>query len=310
MENKKVSVIIPVYNVQEYLDRCLESLIHQTYDNLEIVLVDDGSTDNSGQICDNYADKDDRVVVYHIDNSGVSNARNFALKQVSGDLCMFVDSDDYVELNLVQELISAMDQFGVDLVTCADDQRKLSDTEYDVIKVDEYDFNANYQHPISWGVLYKTALIRDLKFALDLYVGEDSLFIAQAINRCDTVVHVNERLYHHILYDESLSQGLYDDRKYTEVIAWQRIVEEFTNQPSKMQKNCQIAFVRRCYSGLIKANNQFDIQKRKFMLKNVRTHWKQVISARIVWKEKVSLTLMAMFGQIYIDLFQTAKRRG
>lgn len=99
-----------------------------------------------------------------------------------------MDSDDYVELNLVQELISAMDQFGVDLVTCADDQSKLSDTEYDVIKVDEYDFNANYQHPISWGVLYKTALIRDLKFALDLYVGEDSLFIAQAINRCDTAL--------------------------------------------------------------------------------------------------------------------------
>src|SRR5688572_25654014 len=100
-----ISIIVPVYNVEPYLERCIQSIIDQSYTNLEIILVNDGSTDNSGAICDIYALKDDRIKVYHIVNGGSSIARNYGLKKSHGDYIGFVDSDDWVKPNMFKELI-------------------------------------------------------------------------------------------------------------------------------------------------------------------------------------------------------------
>ena len=100
-----VSVIVPVYNVEKYLPRCLDSLVNQTYEKLEILLVDDGSADSSGEICDAYATKDNRIRVFHIHNGGVSNARNLALDNMTGDYVTFVDSDDWLEVNWVENAL-------------------------------------------------------------------------------------------------------------------------------------------------------------------------------------------------------------
>ena len=105
---KLISVIIPVYNVEPYLPKCLESVCNQTYDNLEIILIDDGSTDNSGQICDMWAERDSRIVVIHKENGGVSAARNDGLKRAKGELIGFVDSDDWVEPSMYKKLFSAI----------------------------------------------------------------------------------------------------------------------------------------------------------------------------------------------------------
>lgn len=95
MANKLVSIIVPVYNVEKYLPKCVDSLINQTYKNVEIILVDDGSTDQSGNICDTYLEKDNRIVVLHKKNGGLSDARNFGIEHAKGDYYSFVDSDDY-----------------------------------------------------------------------------------------------------------------------------------------------------------------------------------------------------------------------
>ena len=119
MENKRlVSVIIPVYNVANYLFSCLDSVIHQSYSNLEIILVDDGSTDNSGTICDDYAQKDKRITVFHKKNEGVALARIDGFKRSSGELVTFIDSDDYVELDFVEKLVSPFEQYEIDLSIC------------------------------------------------------------------------------------------------------------------------------------------------------------------------------------------------
>lgn len=101
----KVSVIVPVYNVERYLSRCIESVINQTYDNIELILVDDGSTDTSGQLCDSYGSKDNRIIVIHKNNGGVSSARNVALKAVTGDYIMFLDGDDALDLNTIESCV-------------------------------------------------------------------------------------------------------------------------------------------------------------------------------------------------------------
>lgn len=107
-QKELVSIIVPVYKVEEYIRPCLDSLINQTYTNLEIILVDDGSPDNSGQICEEYAQKDSRITVLHKENGGMSDARNFAAPRVHGEYLTFVDSDDVIKLNLVETLLELL----------------------------------------------------------------------------------------------------------------------------------------------------------------------------------------------------------
>jgi glycosyltransferase involved in cell wall biosynthesis len=118
--NKCVSIIIPVYNVEKYISRCIESCINQTYAEVEVILVDDKSSDSSGKICDNYALKDRRINVIHCaNNSGPSTARNIGMKNASGDYFIFVDSDDYIEKNAVEILIEAEKKYQADLVVAS-----------------------------------------------------------------------------------------------------------------------------------------------------------------------------------------------
>ena len=118
MREEKVSIVVPVYNVEKYLKRCVESLLNQTYSNIEIILVDDGSSDHCPVLCDNYAKKDDRVIVIHKKNGGLSDARNCGLLKASGEYILYVDSDDYIERDSCEKLIVGMIE-NVDVVVGA-----------------------------------------------------------------------------------------------------------------------------------------------------------------------------------------------
>lgn len=126
-----VSIIVPVYNVEKYLSKCIESIIHQTYDNLEIILCDDGSTDNSPSICDEYARRDPRVKVIHKANGGLSDARNAGLNAVSGAYVSFVDSDDYLETDAIEVLMATAVRYNVPIVHM---KSKIISAEYKVLE--------------------------------------------------------------------------------------------------------------------------------------------------------------------------------
>lgn len=114
----KISVIIPVYNVEKYLNKCIRSVLAQTYKNIEILLVDDGSDDNSGNICDEWAAKDSRIIVFHKKNGGQGTARNLALDNIKGDYVLFVDSDDEIDCYMIEKMLKPMDEKCYDLVMC------------------------------------------------------------------------------------------------------------------------------------------------------------------------------------------------
>ena len=116
--NPLISLVIPVYNVEKYLDKCMESVLAQTYDNYEVILVDDGSTDNSGKMCDEYAERDSRVTVYHQKNSGVSVARNVGIENAKGEFISFIDSDDWVDESYLEKLVNAQIKYNADLTIC------------------------------------------------------------------------------------------------------------------------------------------------------------------------------------------------
>ena len=129
---EKVSIIVPVYNVQKYLEECLKSLMNQSYNNLEIILVDDGSTDNSGKICDEYAKKDSRIIIIHQKNFGAANAKNKGLDICSGELVTFMDSDDIVELNWIEIMVNTLHKYKADMVECCVD--KLYIDKYEIVE--------------------------------------------------------------------------------------------------------------------------------------------------------------------------------
>ncbi len=116
MSNIKISIIVPVYQAEKHLEQCLDSLVNQTYVNLEIILVDDGSHDNSLAICNQYKDKDQRIIVVHQDNAGVSTARNVGINKASGEYIYFVDSDDWIEINTIEELVRDVEENALDCV--------------------------------------------------------------------------------------------------------------------------------------------------------------------------------------------------
>lgn len=122
MEGALISVIVPVYNIKEYLPRCVESITKQTYSNLEILLVDDGSTDGTGALCDELAQKDSRIRVYHKKNGGSSSARNLGLKEAKGELVAFVDSDDYIEADMYERLIKGMQVWKAEIAQIGRDE--------------------------------------------------------------------------------------------------------------------------------------------------------------------------------------------
>lgn len=177
-----VSVITPIYNVENYLNECIDSLLRQTYTNLEILLVNDGSTDNSLRICESY--NDSRIRIITKENGGLSSARNIALDQAKGVYILFVDSDDYVENNYVERLVVAIqsDKYA-DVVQCSYRKSGLVNQVYthdsvEISGVDAFEdyFNCTTLTPMVWDKIYKKSIIGDLRFELGRTM-EDAIFL-------------------------------------------------------------------------------------------------------------------------------------
>ena len=179
-----ISVIVPVYNAEKYLRECLDSIVNQTYKNIEIILVDDGSTDGSGAICDEYADKDVRIKVYHIPNGGVSNARNLGIDNANGEYLMFVDSDDEVSRDCIEKLYCAIEYKEQDLVIgnfCdVYENRKIIQHENLSIIGNLQDDYANIRILLQgpWGKLYRSEILKKnkIRFRVDISLTEDQIF--------------------------------------------------------------------------------------------------------------------------------------
>lgn len=159
MKNDLISIIIPVYNVEKYLVRCMESVLNQTYANLEIVLVDDGSPDNCGDICDRYAKIDSRIKVYHKLNGGLSDARNYGVERANGTYITFIDSDDYIASNYIEYLYQLIQKYNSDISVCCMVETKDNHAKYGV--------NAALpDEQLLAGVQASMALLRDLYMVL------------------------------------------------------------------------------------------------------------------------------------------------
>lgn len=202
----KVSIIIPVYNVATYLRQCMDSLLAQTYPALEIILVDDGSKDESGSICDQYAQKDPRVVVIHQENAGAANAKNIGLDCATGDYVTFMDSDDYAEHRWIETMVQALESAGADAVECDFDKVYVNHAEvanhYEkecVFTAEEYlgQYLGNWTCSLFWNKLFRAKLVEDIRFRRERRCIDDEFFTYKAMGKATKILRIPKVLYHY-----------------------------------------------------------------------------------------------------------------
>ncbi len=220
-----ISVIIAIYNPGKYLRPCLDSIVNQTYKNLEIILVDDGSTDDSLSVCKEYAEKDNRIIVHHKENSGVSATRNQGIRLAHGDYFSFIDSDDILEPDAYEYMISLVKEHGADAVnyehyiTYPDREiiHKLSDNNYGLFEKDQAIAQLVHNVMFAWNKLFSKKIITNLYFDESIARGEDSLFSIFAFDKADKIWFEQRPLYHYIQSNNSAVRGKFRESQLSAV---------------------------------------------------------------------------------------------
>lgn len=222
-KNPKVSIIIPAYNIAPYLERCLESVRHQTYKELQIIIVDDGSTDQTGQIADSFAERDKRFHVIHKENRGVSAARKTGLEKAEGDYIGFVDGDDYIEPEMYEKLVDLAVEYGADIAHCGyqmvfpdrldmyhgTKQLKVQDTYTGVKDLLE----GNLVEPGLWNKIYRRNLFDQINYDENIVINEDLLLNYFLFHRSEKAVFIDVPYYHYMVRKNSASTSEWNEHK-------------------------------------------------------------------------------------------------
>ncbi|MDR7073367.1 glycosyltransferase family 2 protein [Fictibacillus barbaricus] len=216
-EETKVSVVVPIYKVEKYIHRCIDSILNQTYKNLEIILVNDGSPDRCGKIAEDYGSKDNRIKVIHKENGGLSDARNYGMKQVTGEFTMFVDSDDWLEIEMINNMVNSAITNKADVVQSAFyyayEDKLLLDRIYDSQNASpEILDKKTLMHELvtnekvknfAWGKLYKTEIIRDIPFKKGV-LFEDVFWAHHVMHRVNTFLMLKQPYYNYYQRNDSI----------------------------------------------------------------------------------------------------------
>ena len=241
-----ITIIVPVWNAEAFLPRFLRSLRAQTWPNLELLLVDDGSTDRSPELLDTAAAADARIHVLHLPHRGVAFARNAALDEARGDYLMFADTDDLVDPQYAELLYRVSVYSGAPVVTCPA-KDVCGEPESDIYSCDTekeaclkglspsvkclsrsgFDYLRHESHKVVWGAIYRRDVVSGLRFSGKYAVSTDTLFFARVLSRCQTIVHLDVPLYCYIMREGSVSSRPYDRKRFDDILVWLEISRFF-----------------------------------------------------------------------------------
>lgn len=288
-----VSIVVPVYNVEAYVAVCIESLLRQTYRNIQIILVDDGSTDKSGTICDSYAQKDDRVVVIHQKNGGLSAARNSGIAVASGDWIAVVDGDDYVHPQYIEDMLSAALHNNCEMAICH--FKKVSDkdsaiypythTSCSVLTKEHvlatWHGQRKYIETMAWNKLYKRILFEGIEYPIGK-IHEDVFTTHRLVDRASNIAILSQPLYFYVQRGNSIIQSKVSIKRVQHSIEAQLLRLSFFAQ------NHYTLAVRKLRCGLVKYLLYYP--------------YALLINSDIAWREKKATIkyLYKLLGQIMI----------
>lgn len=234
-----VSVIVPVYNVEKYICGCITSILSQTYKNLQVILVDDGTPDNSGKICDEFAQKDDRVLVIHKENGGLSSARNAGLDAAKGKYIMFIDSDDYIVDNAVEILVEECEKYDTDFVqfdtihtTCPEYSPQHASENYGIeMLTDLRQMYWKMYKTLGPGVsactrLHKKDLFDELRFKEGI-IHEDDHFTLYALQKAKSGLYLDAKLYYYVIHENSILTSQFSKKNLDVLYVLKCRIQEF-----------------------------------------------------------------------------------
>ena len=311
----QISIVVPVYNVENYLQYSVGSLRKQTYENIEIILVDDGSTDSSGEICDQYAREDDRIKVLHIENGGLSNARNTGVKESSTDWIVFIDSDDYYDHRAIEYLVELRDKYRVDLVATPvievrnyensdflGDFREKYSGKLDRRTALEQMFYGNYVGTHSGGKLYKKEILLRFPYPNGM-LYEDLALAYEHIASCENIAVSDLNLYKYYRRPGSIVNSKYSDRllDFYKAMEWNRsyIERDYPND-KEMRRALNVRYV---FNGLhivhamLSSGMYSDVNK---IRKEYTRYFNDIIpNPNITGKNKVKYLMLLVSPKLY-----------
>lgn len=259
--NDLISVIVPIYAVEEFLDQCIESIVSQTHKNLEIILVDDGSPDRCGQMCDAWAEKDRRIKVIHKENGGLSDARNAGLAEATGDYIAFVDSDDWIESNMYETMLCALTENDADFCACGI-MDSYSDKEVvhpvrSCVGTSEVFLSMIYHDTVfpvaAWNKLYRSEMLTGFKFPKGK-ICEDAFTTYLLVDRADRIVQIKEPCYHYRIRPRSIMTSEFRPARMDEEEAWR----------------CNYQYMKEHYPDIAPAAYDFYLQKVHVLIKTIQ----------------------------------------
>ncbi len=248
MKNDLISVVVPVYNVQKYLKKCINSIVGQSYKNLQIILIDDGSTDDSGIICDEYAKKYQNIEVVHKKNGGLSDARNVGIKKSKGKYITFIDSDDYVEPDYIFYLYSIICKYNVPVSVCRHivHQEKSGvvipknhhESKWKKEKIFEDILYSRTYEVSAWGKLYETNLFKSIKFPVGK-LFEDVATTYKIIDRCEYIGVGDGIKYHYIMRKGSIVNNKFTENHKYMITATLEMDKYLSKKYPSLKKACK-----------------------------------------------------------------------
>ncbi len=314
MECPLISVIVPVYNVEKYLNQCVESIVNQTYRNLEIILVDDGSPDNCPQMCDDWAKKDAHIRVIHKENGGVSSARNAGLDVCKGEYIAFVDSDDWLESDMYETMVSQIKDNC--LIVCEYTKSICADADFvkknETVYFKRTEFSAllsNGRINSPFNKLYKQNQLNNIRFHKDISLGEDLLFNLEVLQSSKAdILFISEPLYHYRCEEKNTLSTKYRSDRYDNMLMLNYAVLDYCRELNLKEGQMKEVYFMQMQDSLFYLENLYldeyvdDIQKILF-----RSEFKQqLIDGGMAWTGRFLLT----HGQyrVYRTLMQMKNR--
>lgn len=285
-----ISLIIPCYNAQQTLEKCLDSTIQQSYGNLEIIIIDDGSTDETSKIYGYFQSKDERIKVFKQENSGVSKARNKGVAEATGEFVCFVDSDDWVETNYCAELYDLLMTENADIAIVEASYEDIHGNEiFHKPITDEKVFDGRraldllledqviQSHP--WGKLYKTSFFKNIRFPEDLKCFEDYSTLFKVFDKAVKVVKSNKKLYHYIQHNDSLSHNLSPKTAYYFYLAIMEVFKFWqSTKPSQNQSKITKNIIRKLLMVLKRILRNTSKEEMQAEKENIRQSFKSFLT--------------------------------
>lgn len=311
MDNPLVSVIIPIYNVSQYLKQCLDSIINQTYKNLEIILVNDGSTDNSGKICDKYAETDSRITVIHQKNKGQAYARNEAIKLSNGSFVLYVDGDDYISSTHIQLLVSASIKYNADIVQCSmikfSEKRNLRKIlKKKKISTTEQVYTASsalkefcYQKKFTASPVCKL-INKNLMNGLEFPVGigyEDLAIVYKLLGRSSRqIVFIPEMNYYYRQHQNSTMHAKFTEKKIDRI----KIAEQFLNYIKKYYPELTISAYTRYSLAQLQLLMELPFDKKYKNIRNIAFNNLRLSRSKVLHDKYAPYKLKFMIATTYL----------